>query len=204
MGYGELLRALEDEVRAEARKVREEAARERERVLDEARRAAAMAREEALVRLAAELAARRARAEAAASLEPERHVLSEQRRLLDELRASATERLAAASGPALTARLLDEIAPEVGEGPVAVEVDPGGEDAIREHLARAHPAIAARAAVRTGPGARGGVLVEVDGRAVLDNTLSARLERAWSVLEGEAAGRLFAALEPREEAHGAV
>ncbi|HEY6106978.1 MAG TPA: hypothetical protein VIV59_13420 [Anaeromyxobacteraceae bacterium] len=189
MGYQELLHALEEEVRGEARALGERAREERERILAEARRAAGGARETALARLDADMAAERVRAEARAALEVERNLLAEKRRLLEALRREVLARLPARAGPH-AARLLAEALGDEPGGPLEVEVDPGQEEAVRALLARDHPGPAARATVRAAASARGGVVVRGE-RATLDNSLPARLEKAWPDLEGEAAAILF-------------
>lgn len=191
MGYAELLRALDQEVREEARALAERSRQERERILGDAARAAASAREEALARLRAELAVARFRKVTSAEREREREVLAEQRRLLEDLRGEVAARLAAAGGVELSLRLLDEVLAEAGAEALLIEVDPGEEEAVRAHLARRHPAAATRAALRAAPAPRGGVRVEVAERMILDNTLPARLARAWPILEGQAVGLLF-------------
>jgi len=190
VGYRELLRALEEEVRGEARALGERARAERERILEEGRRAASQAREEALARLEAELAAERARAGARAALEVERTLLAEQRRFLEALRRDVLARLPARAGEEATARLLAEALADDPGGALEVEVDPGREEAVRALLARDHPGPAARATVRAAASARGGVVVRGE-RATLDNSLPARLAKAWPDLEGEAAAILF-------------
>lgn len=189
MGYQDLLRALEEEVRGEARALRERARQERDRILAEARETAARAREEALARLDAEMAAERARAGARAALEVEWILLAERRRLLEGLRREVLERLPAAAWPH-AARLLSEALADDPGGPLEVVVDPGQEEAVRGLLARDHPGAAARATVRAAASARGGVAV-LGERVALDNSLPARLEKAWPDLEGEAAALLF-------------
>ena len=191
MGYPELLRALEEEVRAQARALRESAQAERERVLEEARRAGAAARKRALAEERTAVAARRARREARTSRELELRLLAEKHRLLDGLAAAARDHLADLAGPGLTARLLDEALAEAGPGPLTVVVDGGEEEAVRSHLARSHPEVATRAAVRAAATRGGGASVEVGERVVLDNTLPARLSRALPVLRGELALLLF-------------
>ena len=190
MGYQELLRALEEEVRGEVRALGERARAERERILEEARREAAAAREEALGRLDEELSQGRARATARAALEVAWNLLAEKRRLLEALRREILARLPAASGADATARLLAEALADDPGGALEVEVDPGQEEAVRALLARDHPRAAGRATVRAAAAARGGVVVRT-GRVTLDNSLPARLEKAWPDLEGEAATILF-------------
>ncbi len=191
MAYAELLRALEQEVREEARALAERSRQERERAIGDAERAAVSAREDALAGLRAELAEARLRRATAGEREQEREILDWQRRLLEDLRAEVASRLADARGLELTLRLLDEALAEAGPGAILVEVDPGEEEAVREHMVQRHPAAAARAAFRCAPAPRGGIRLEVAERTVLDNTLPARLARAWTVLEGRAAELLF-------------
>ncbi len=190
MGYQELLRALEEEVLGEARQLAERARAERDRVLEESRRATAEARREALARLDAELDAERARAGARAALELNGSLLAEKRRLLDSLRREILARLAAGVDPATTALLLEEALAEDPGGAIEIEVDPGEVEAVRALLASRHPAVVARAAVRPAAHPRGGVVVRAE-RVTLDNSLPARLEKAWPDLEGEAAALLF-------------
>lgn len=191
MAYEDLLRALEEEVREQTRALREAARAERGRVLEEARRGAATAREEALSRVHAEIAAERARGEARAAQEQGLRLLVEQRRLLDALRDAARRRLREAAIPDLDLRLLDEaLADDDGEE-VEIRVDPGREIAVRERLRSAHAAVAARARVVAAPEVRGGVEVCFGGRAVSDNTLPSRLDKAWPALEPELAALLF-------------
>ncbi|HVI97164.1 MAG TPA: hypothetical protein VM753_24315, partial [Anaeromyxobacter sp.] len=102
----------------------------------------------------------------------------------------ARARLPAPGGAALDARLLAELLPELGEGPVDVVVDPGAEPAARAALELLAPEVAARARVCAAQAARGGVEVVI-GRRVLDDTLPSRLARAWDALEPELAARLF-------------
>jgi V/A-type H+-transporting ATPase subunit E len=190
VGYPELLRVLEEEAAREAQDVRAAAARERDRIVAEARAAARAAREALLARERGDGEARRRAALESLALRRERALLVERRELLDRLAARVRERLAASGSPELDARLLAEVLPEAGEGPLEVVVDPGAEDAARAALAAISPAVAARAVVRPAPARRGGVEV-VAARRALDDTLPSRLERAWPDLEAELAGILF-------------
>jgi V/A-type H+-transporting ATPase subunit E len=190
VGYAELLHVLEEEAAREERDVREAAGRERARVLAEASAAAAAARDACLARERAAIeATRRAVAESLA-LERERALLVAGRRHLDELRGEVLAALAAAGGPALDARLLAEVLPEAGDGPLEIVVDPGAEDACRASLARLDPALPARARVRAAASRRGGVEVAAGAR-VLDDTLPSRLARAWPDVEAELAALLL-------------
>jgi V/A-type H+-transporting ATPase subunit E len=120
----------------------------------------------------------------------ERAVLLERRRLLDRIREVVRERLVASGGAELDARLLAEVLPEAGDGPLEVEVDPGAEEAARAALAALSPGAAARAVVRASRRRRGGVRMGA-GLRELDDTLPSRLERAWPELEPELAAILF-------------
>ena len=182
MGYLELLRVLGEEAAREVREVRATAERERAAILARAQEEAAAAREALVIRARAEADARRRSQLESLALERERALLVERRRLLADLHGEVLQRLRTSGTPELDARLLAELLPEVGDGPFEVVVDPGGEEPVRAALAAAGPGVAARATVRAAPERRGGVAV-VAGRRVLDDTLPARLERAWPELE---------------------
>jgi V/A-type H+/Na+-transporting ATPase subunit E len=190
VGYPELLRVLAAEAAREAEEVRASAERERERIVAAARAAVEEARNGILAREEADARARRRAAAEALAVERERAFLQERRRLLAEARAEVARRLDRHAGPALDARLLAEVVPDAGEGRFDVVVDPGAEDAARAALEAIDHAAAARATIRAAEARRGGVEI-VAGRLVLDDTLPARLERAWSALEPELAARLF-------------
>ena len=185
MGYPELLRVLEGEAAREAREVRAAAEREALRIVEEAGRAARAAEDALLARERAEAEARRRAKLESLALDRERALLFERRKLLDELRDEVLRRLPAAGSPELDARLLAEVLPEAGDGPLEVIVDPGREDAARAAIGGRPGAV-----VRAAPVARGGVEV-VAGRRVFDDTLPARLERAWPELEAELAELLL-------------
>jgi V/A-type H+-transporting ATPase subunit E len=189
VGYPELLRVLGEEAAREAREVRAAAVQERERILAAARADSAAARESLVARARAEAEGRRRTALESSALERERALLFERRRLLDELHEEVRRRLAGASSPALDARLLAEVLPEAGDGPLEVIVDPGAEEATRAALEALAPGLAPRATIRAAPAPRGGVEV-VAGRRVLDDTLPSRLERAWPDVEAELAAIL--------------
>jgi V/A-type H+-transporting ATPase subunit E len=189
VGYPELLRVLGEEAAREARGVRAAADRERAAILARAREKAAAVREALVARAGSEADARRRSQLESIALERERALLVERRRLLDDLREEVLRRLRTAGTPELDARLLAELLPEVGEGTFEVIVDPDAEEGGRAALAAAGPAVTARATVRAAPERRGGVAV-VAGRRVLDDTLPARLERAWPDLEAELAAIL--------------
>lgn len=189
MGYGDLLRALSDEAEREAARVREGGTREAERLLEEARRAAADHRERAVAEALAEEQAALGRARAGAAQEIEAAALAEARVRLEEVRAAALRELrsrAAALAPALA----DELAALAVPGPMTFIVDPGEEQVVREHLARAHPELSGRAQVRAAEAPRGGLELEQEG-IVLDDTLAARLDRAWPALEPRLAALLL-------------
>jgi V/A-type H+/Na+-transporting ATPase subunit E len=190
VGYPELLHVLEEAAAREASDVRAAAERESARIVEAARAAASGARASRIARERAEAErARRAAAESLA-LERERALLVEERRHLEALRPAILAALAAAAGPELDARLLAEVVPEAGGGPLDVVVDPGAEPACRAALGRIDPALPARTRVRAAPAPRGGVEV-VAGPCVLDDTLPSRLERAWPEMEAELAAILF-------------
>jgi V/A-type H+-transporting ATPase subunit E len=199
VAYQDLLHALEEDVARQADELRETAARDRVRMLDEAWSRAAAEREQALSRLRAELDAKRQRALAQASLRHAREVLMEKRRLLADLQTQTRAKLSSSKAPEVLARLIDELIPEVGDGPVELVVDPGQEQACSEHLRRAHPEILDRCTVRAAASPRGGVEAVLGARGVLDNSFPARLANAWPQLESRVATALFGA-----ELHGAV
>ncbi len=191
MGYGDLLRALEEEVREQKLALRESARAEGERLAAEARRLAGEARAEALARVEAEGAALRQRAAIRASLTEERLLLVERRRLLEEVRVEAGRRLAGLSSPELTGRLLDEALGDDDGGRLEAVVDPGHGEACRAALAASRPEVARRLVITEGDVARGGVELRVGDHLVVDDTLPARLARAWPGLEVEIASQLF-------------
>jgi V/A-type H+-transporting ATPase subunit E len=190
VGYAELLHVLEEEAAREVHDLRDAADRERVRILAEARAAAAAARDACLARERAALEATRRAVAGSLASEAERALLVEGRRHLEALRGEILAALAAAGGPDLDARLLREVLPEAGDGPLEIAVDPGAEDACRASLARLDPALPARARVHAAPGRRGGVEV-VAGARVLDDTLPSRLARAWPHVEAELAALLL-------------
>jgi V/A-type H+-transporting ATPase subunit E len=189
VGYPELLRVLGEEAAREAGALRAAALREHDAIVADALAQAGAAREALVARARAEAEGlRRARLESMA-LDRDRVLLLERRRLLDDLRGEVGRRLAAAGSPAVDARLLAEVLPEAGDGPLEVVVDPGAEEAACAALRELAAAAADRATVRAAAERRGGVLV-VAGRLVLDDTLPARLERVWPDLEAELAALL--------------
>lgn len=190
MGYQELLRALEDEVGRRIRELDEEAERESRRILEETRRQLAAERQAALAREGRRLDEEASRAVGEAGREQERALLVEKRRLLAELRREAEARLFALGDAALLARLVDELVPDLGEGPLEFRVPAGQEEALRRDLGQRHPELLRRATITGSPGIGGGVEVS-SGRQLLDSTLPSRLEKAWPLLEGGVAARLF-------------
>ncbi|HSN92632.1 MAG TPA: hypothetical protein VLS93_15480, partial [Anaeromyxobacteraceae bacterium] len=134
--------------------------------------------------------ARRGTALQALALERDRALLVQERTLLAALRDEVALRLPAPAGADVLARLVPEVLAEVGEGPFRLVVDPGEEEACREILARERPDLVARAEIVAARTPRGG-LEGISGRRVLDDTLPARLARAWPALEVELAALLF-------------
>lgn len=186
MPYQELLAALEEEAARQEAGIRADGEGEAARILAEARREAERVRAEALAAADAEAADRRRRAVAEAEAERDRDRLREQRRLLAEVAEEVLRRLAPRARELLP-RLLDEALP-AGAGEVRVVVDPGDEEEARALLARLRPEL--RAEVVAAPAPRGGVEVQA-GDLTVDDTLPARLARAWPELEGRVAELLF-------------
>jgi vacuolar-type H+-ATPase subunit E/Vma4 len=108
-----------------------------------------------------------------------------------ELRREAEARLPAMNDAEVLARLVDDLVPELGEGPIEFRVREGQEEPLRAHLGRHHPGLLPRAAIHGSPDVPGGVEVALGGRQVLDNTLPSRLRNAWQALEPEIAARLL-------------
>jgi vacuolar-type H+-ATPase subunit E/Vma4 len=196
MGYRELLQALEEEVGRQIRERRAEASRERERVLDTTRQELTATRDKVLQEERRRLEEESARALSRARLEMEHVILGEMRRLTAELLREAEARLAAMNDADVLTRLVDEVVPELDEGPVEFRVRAGQEEHLRAHLSRHHPGLLPRATINGSPTVRGGVEVSLGGRQVLDNTLPSRLQNAWQHLEPEIASILFG------ESHG--
>ena len=190
MPYGDLLRALEDEVREQARTLKESARQEGERLAAEAHRLAMAAREEALARVAAEGAGASQRARIRAALTEERLLLVEKRRILEELREGALSRLPGLSTPALSCKLLDEALGDDDGSRLEAVVDPGHGEACRKHLA-SRPEFSARVEFLEAQAPRGGVELRVGDTLTVDDTLPSRLARAWPALEVEVALLLF-------------
>lgn len=191
MGYRELLQALAEEVGRQIRELRAEAAQERERLFDTTRKELAVRREKVLAEERRRLKEESARALSRARMEKERAILGETRRQMAELEREAEAGLPAMNGAEVLARLTDELAPELGEGPVEFRVGEGHEEQLRDHLRRNHPALLTRATIRGSADVRGGVEVSLGGRQLLDNSLRSRLQNAWQLLEPEIARILF-------------
>jgi len=192
VGYHELLRALEDEVERQIRRIEADADEACRRLDAKVHRELAARRDAALAAEARRLDDEAQRAVGRARFEQARTLLAEQRRLLAGLRQEAERRLASLDDAALAARLVDDIAPELGDRPVELRVDRGREAAFVDALSRRHPELARRATVTGMEGLGGGVVAALDeGRQLLDNSLRSRLEKAWQQLEGELAAELF-------------
>jgi vacuolar-type H+-ATPase subunit E/Vma4 len=191
VGYRELLQALEEEVKRQIQERRAEASREQGRIL-EAARAELLARREAVLteerRLLADEAAR---ALSGARLEQERALLGEMRRQLGELRSAAESRLSTMNDAELLMKLVDEVVPELGEGPLVFRVKDGYAAELESHLRLHHPDLVARSTVVSSPDVGGGVEVSLGTRQRLDNTLRSRLDNAWRQLEPEIAAILL-------------
>ena len=191
MGYQELLRALQDEVGRQVRELREEAGEQSRRILAAAERDIVSKRDDVLEAESRRLQEESIRSLSDARLEHERALLQEMRRQMEAVRVEAQARLPAMDGPTLLARLVDEVAPELDDGPVEFRVKEGQEEALRSHLKRRHPGLVPRAAIKGSSDVAGGVRVSLAGRQILDNTLPSRLQNAWQLLEAEIAGILF-------------
>lgn len=192
MGYHELLRALEDEVERQIRQIEADADEACRRLDAKVHRELAARRDAALAAEARRLDDEAQRAVGRARFEQARTLLAEQRRLLAGLRQEAERRLASLDDAALAARLVDDIAPELGDRPVELRVDRGREAAFVDALSRRHPELARRAIVTGVEGLGGGVVAALDGgRQLLDNSLPSRLDKAWQQFEGELAAELF-------------
>jgi vacuolar-type H+-ATPase subunit E/Vma4 len=191
VAYQDLLRALDEEVREQARALRESSRAEGEKLADEARRLASAAREEALARLTSENASRLERARVRASLTEERLLLAERRRLLEELRRDVLSRLPGLSTPALSIRLIDEVLADDDGSPLRLVVDPGQAAPCREHLAASRPDVTGRTEVLEAAEPRGGVELFVGNHLSVIDTLPSRLACAWPRLEVELSPLLF-------------
>jgi vacuolar-type H+-ATPase subunit E/Vma4 len=192
VGYRELLEALEDEVERQIRQIEVETDQACQRLVAETHRERAARREDALAREGQRLDEDARRAAGRARFEQARTLLGEQRGLLADLCQEAERRPPALDEAALLARLVDELVPELGDGPVELRVNLGQEAAFARDLARRHPELGSRATVTGADSLGGGVVAAFDGgRQILDNSLPSRLEKAWQLLEGEIAADLF-------------
>lgn len=192
MGYHELLKALEDEVARQIRQIEADADETCRRLDAKIHRELAVRRDAALAAEGRRLDEEAQRAVSRARFERARMLLADERRLLADLRQEAERRLPALDEAALAARLVDDVAPELGDGPVELRVSPGREAAFVDALSRRHPELARRAIVTGVEGLGGGVVAALDeGRQLLDNSLPSRLDKAWQQLEGELAAELF-------------
>jgi vacuolar-type H+-ATPase subunit E/Vma4 len=191
MGYAELLRALEAEVDRQIREIQEEADREARGILEETRRRLAAEREESLARERRRLDEEGRGVVARARLAEDRELLAEMRQLLAGLRRAAESRLPSLDQTSLLFRLVEELVPELGEAPLEFRVAKEREELLRQYLGRVHPELLARASVAASAPPGGGVEVSLGDRAVLDNSLASRLDKAWEGLEGDAAAVLF-------------
>ncbi len=193
MGYRELLQALEEEVGRQVREALAEASQERQRLLEKTRQELTAKREEVLEEERRRLEKESARALSMARLEMEHAILGETRRQMAELRRETEDRLSAMNDADVLTRLVDEIVPELGEGPVEFRVREGKEEFLLAHLSRHHPRLLSRATIHGCSNIRGGVEVSLADRQILDNTLHSRLQKAWQLLESEIAAVLFGA-----------
>ncbi|OFW05196.1 MAG: hypothetical protein A3I61_10575 [Acidobacteria bacterium RIFCSPLOWO2_02_FULL_68_18] len=192
MGYHELLEALEDEVERQIRQIEADTEEHCQRLDAKVRRELVARRDGAVAAEQRRLDAEAQRALSRARFQQARTLLVEQRRLLAEVRQEAERRLPALDEAAPAVRLVDEVVPELGEGPVEFRVSPGREAAFMEALARRHPGLARRSTVSSLDGGGGGIVAAFDrGRQLLDNSFRSRLERAWQQMEGELAAELF-------------
>lgn len=191
MPYGDLLRALEAEVRAQRLAIEAEAHAEAGRIAAEGRRLSVAAREEALARAAVAAEATREEARRRAAARVERAELVARDRALALARAEVAERLAALSSPATTGALLAEVMEDDDGSDLVVTCDPGHGAACREWLARHRPGAATRARIVEAAAPRGGVALAVGDGLVVENTFPSRLDRAWPGLAPELGRLLF-------------
>jgi vacuolar-type H+-ATPase subunit E/Vma4 len=188
--YGDLLAALEAEVREQRLAIEAEARAQVERLAAEGRSLSAAAREEALARARAEGDALRGAARRRAALRTARAELLARDRALEEVRAAAAARLPGRSGPETTQALLAEAMADDDGSPLVVTCDPGHAGPCREWILRNRPGAASRATVREADAVRGGVELAVGDRLGVDDTFPARLARAWPEL-APALGRIL-------------
>lgn len=192
MGYRELLEAVEEEVERQIRQIEAETERACQQLVAEKRRELTARRQEMLAREGQRLNEEARRAVGRARFEQARALLAEQRRLLTDLRQEVERRLPALNDASLLARLVDELVPELEDGPVELHVAHGKEATFARDLSRRHPELGRRVTVTGVNDLAGGVVAALDGgRQLLDNSLPSRLEKAWQRLEGEIAADLL-------------
>jgi len=191
VAYGDLLQALEREVRDQCRALEEEARLEALRIAEEGRALSAGAREEALGLAAAEAESLREKARRRAALEGDRAALAEEHRLLTVVLDRARAELPDRSSPALTLALLAEALADDDGSPLVVTCDPGHAGACRDWIAGHRPEAAARTSVEERAVPCGGVAIAIGRALLVDDTLPARLERAWPELQVAIGRRLF-------------
>ncbi len=190
MPYGELLKALDDEVTHEVEKLHLEAAAQERQILDAARRQITAAHAQALAELERRSDAETDHAVALAHLEGERALLVATHRALATLRAELTTRVARLGEVAITLRLSEEVLARVTQGKVELHVASTHAGAVRKWLRRRRSSREVSVCPDTGitAGARAHL---VDERVLLDNTVPSRLERAWRAMETEIAHELL-------------
>jgi vacuolar-type H+-ATPase subunit E/Vma4 len=193
--YGDLLVALEAEVREQRLAIEGEARAEAERIAEEGRRLSAATRAEALTRAGEQADAILEEARRRATVRVDRAELLARDRALAGVREAAGERLPSGSTPALTLALLAESLADDDGSPLVVTCDPGHAPACREWLERERPDAAGRTTVVEAPAARGGVELAVGRSLVVDDTLPSRLESAWPGLSVELGRILFGGLD---------
>jgi len=191
MGYRELLQALEEEVGRQIRERRAEASLEERRLLETTHLELAARRDKVLGEERRRLEEQSARALSLARMEQERALLGEMRRQLAELQREAEARLPTMNDAEVLTRLVDELVPDLGEGPIEFRVRAGYEELLKDHLGRNHPGLLPRSTIKISPDSRGGVEAALGARQLLDNTLASRLQNAWQQLEPEIAAMLF-------------
>jgi V/A-type H+-transporting ATPase subunit E len=188
----ELIRLLEREAEAERERILAEARERAEGIRNEAETEAAALLEAQRRRIASEVEAARVRAQGTATLRATSLVLEAKDEQIDrvfELARAELEWIShdPARYPAILRRLLQE-AVDGFEGRVVVECAESDVAAV-EAMVRE---LGIEADVRPSPDVWGGVRVRSeDGRFVVENTLTSRLERAKHVLLSEVAEILW-------------
>ena len=188
----DLIAILEKEAAAEIERILADARAEAERLVQEARQQADAELADTRARLEAERVAAQTRARSAAALRASALILQAKDQALAEVFARARaemDRLVQdrARYGAILAGLLREAASGVG-GRVVVQVNPKDTDLAR----RAVRDLGLDAEVQPAEDVRGGVrVVSADGRFMVENTLSSRVERARAALAPEVAALLW-------------